>query len=112
MVMAWLVICCDAADSAALRRDHLQAHLTYIEQVMDRISVAGPLLTDTADAMNGSCFIYRTDDLDEARSLLHNDPYYRAGVYGRIEIRAFRPVAGVWVDGASWKRDSSGTDRG
>ena len=110
--MTWLVICSDATDSAALRRDHLQAHLAYIEKVMDRISVAGPLFADAADAMNGSCFIYRTDDLDEARALLHNDPYYRAGVYGRTEIRAFKPVAGAWVGGAAWKKGSSANDRG
>ena len=110
--MTWLVVCRDVEESAALRRDHLQSHLAYIEQVMDRISVAGPLVADAGDAMNGSCFIYRTDDPDEARALLHDDPYYRAGVYGRVEFLAFKPVAGVWLDGASWKKESSAKDRG
>lgn len=110
--MAWLVVCRDVEESAALRRDHLRAHLAYIEKVMDRISVAGPLVANTGDVMNGSCFIYRTDDPDEARALLRNDPYYRAGVYQRVEFSAFKPVAGVWMDGASWKKEASANDRG
>ena len=102
--MAWLVICRDVADSAALRREYLEAHLAYIEKVMDRIAVAGPLFTeDSPDDMNASCFIYRTVDLDEARALLREDPYYRAGLYEEVEFRAFRPAAGVWVGGAAWK---------
>jgi len=104
--LQWLVICSDVAASAALRRKHLQAHLTYIESVMDRISVAGPLFAGTADDMNGSCFIYRTDDLGQARTLLHNDPYYQAGLYSRTEFIAFKPVAGIWMDGAAWKKSA------
>ncbi len=105
--MVWLVICRDAPDSAALRRDHLQAHLSYVEKVMNRISVAGPLFANATGTMNGSCFIYRTDDQEEARRLLRNDPYYLAGVYEHVEMRAFRPVAGVWVGGAVRERHSS-----
>ena len=110
-VMAWLVICRDAPDSAALRRDHLRAHLAYIEKIMERISVAGPLFADAAGAMNGSCFIYGTDDPEEARRLLRNDPYYLAGVYEHVEMRAFRPVAGDWVGGAAWEGHSSAGER-
>lgn len=41
--MAWLVLCRDVEDSKALRERYLQAHLAYIETVMDRVAVAGPL---------------------------------------------------------------------
>ena len=53
--MAWLVLCRDIPDSGALRRRHLKRHLAYIESVMDRVAVAGPL-AETADGdFAGSC---------------------------------------------------------
>ena len=102
--MAWLVLCRDIPDSGALRRRHLKRHLAYIESVMDRVAVAGPL-AETADGdFAGSCFVYLTDDRADAESLLRNDPYFEAGLYREVEFHAFRAVAGAWVGGAAWRR--------
>ena len=101
--MAWLVLCRDAPDSGALRRRHLQRHLAYIESVMDRIAVAGPLAERTDGDFSGSCFIYLTDDRSAAESLLRDDPYFEAGLYREVEFHAFRAVAGAWVGGATWR---------
>ena len=98
----WLVVCQDIAESGDLRRRHLDQHLAYIESVMDRVAVAGPLSSSAGGRLSGSCFIYRADDRAAAEALLHNDPYYRAGIYESVEFRAFRPAAGVWVGGAAW----------
>lgn len=100
--MSWLVICRDFADSGALRRRHLERHLAYIESVMDRIAVAGPLARTVYGDFAGSFFVYLTDDRAVAESLLHNDPYFEAGLYGEVEFHAFRAVAGAWVGGAAW----------
>ena len=102
--MAWLVLCRDADDSGALRRRHLDRHLAYIESVMDRVAVAGPLAETVGGAFEGSFFVYLTDDRAVAESLLHNDPYFQAGLYGEVEFHAFRAVAGAWVGGAAWRR--------
>ena len=101
--MAWLVVCRDVADSGALRRRHLDSHLAYIESVMDRVAVAGPLAETNDGDSAGSIFVYLTDDRAVAESLLHNDPYFRAGLYGEVEFHAFRAVAGAWVGGAAWR---------
>ena len=100
--LVWLVLCRDIPNSAHLRRRHLAQHLAYIESVMDRVSVAGPLSANLAGSFSGSCFIYRASDLEDAEALLHNDPYYQAGLYETVEIHAFRPAAGVWIGGATW----------
>ena len=100
--VAWLVICRDVADSGDLRRRLLKRHLAYIESVMDRIAVAGPLSATVGGKYSGSCFVYRTDDRTAAEALLHDDPYYEAGLYETVEFRAFRPVAGTWIGGAAW----------
>lgn len=101
--MAWLVLCRDAPDSGALRRRHLERHLAYIESVMYRVAVAGPLAESADGEFSGSCFVYLTDDRAVAESLLQNDPYFEAGLYADVEFRAFRAAAGTWVGGAVWR---------
>ncbi len=101
-VNVWLVVCRDIADSGDLRRQYLDQHLVYIESVMDRIAVAGPLSANARGRMSGSCFVYHADDLAAAEALLHNDPYYQAGLYESVEFRVFRPAAGIWIGGATW----------
>ena len=101
--MAWLVLCRDLPDSGALRRHHLERHLAYIESVMDWVAVAGPLAESVDGEFSGSCFVYLTDDRAVAESLLQNDPYFEAGLYGEVEFHAFRASAGTWVGGAGWR---------
>ena len=101
--MAWLVICCDIADSEALRQQHLQRHLAYVDTIMDQVAVAGPLAAQPGGAHVGSCFIYHTDDRTVAEALLFNDPYYQAGLYQDVQFQALRPAAGTWVGGAAWR---------
>ncbi len=101
--MAWLVICRDVADAVPLRKRHLKRHLAYIESVMDQVAVAGPLSDASNGEFTGSCFIYHTDDLAVAESLLRNDPYFAAGLYQDVAFHAFRPAAGGWVGGATWQ---------
>ena len=69
---------------------------------MDKIAVAGPLSATVGGNWSGSCFVYSTDERTIAEALLHNDPYYRAGLYEEVEFRAFRPAVGTWIGGASW----------
>ena len=60
-------------------------------------------MADQEDApFCASCFIYFTDDREEAEMLLHNDPYYRDGLYAETHLRRFRPAAGRWVGGVTW----------
>jgi uncharacterized protein YciI len=100
--MAFLCVCKDIADSAERRKTHTPAHLAYIESVIDRILVAGPMLDPGTGGYNASCFIYDTDDEEKARTLLHDDPYYRAGIYADVHMQPFRPAAGTWIGGKTW----------
>lgn len=100
--MNYLVICRDIDNSSGLRTEHLQAHLSYIETIMDCIQVAGPIVEEASGEYRSSCFIYQTTSKDHALKLLHNDPYYRAGIYQSVSINEFKAVAGGWVGGKSW----------
>lgn len=100
--MATICYCEDRPHASTARRENTADHLEYIETILDRILVAGPLLDDDTGGYLGSCFVYDTDDEKEAKRLLHNDPYYKAGLYARVAIRPFRPAAGCWIGGKTW----------
>jgi uncharacterized protein YciI len=100
--MAYICICEDHANAAESRRGSTAEHLAYIETILDRILVAGPLMQSAGDDYTASCFIYEVDSKAEALTLLHNDPYYKSGVYERVDCRSFRPAAGTWIGGKIW----------
>jgi uncharacterized protein YciI len=97
--MAYSAICRDLneIDSRAVRRNHLQQHLDYVANISDKILIAGPLNLDDSAEYNGSLFIYATDSDSEARVLLEQDPYFKAGLYGDIAFASFTPARGNWL---------------
>ncbi len=98
---AYAAYCIDAPGAAEPRREHLKAHLAYVEQVMHKLLVAGPL-KDEAGEMIGSLIVFAVDTAAEARQLLDGDPYHRAGVWSDVRIARFLPAAGTFVGGRNW----------
>jgi uncharacterized protein len=109
--MPWIAFCFDRddIDTAIPRRTERDAHFTYIESILDRILIAGPLAAPSGGGYGASLFIYRVDSETEARQLLKADPYYQAGIYARTEFRPFVPAAGEWIGGTLWSRTTDGT---
>lgn len=97
----WVIYSTDSADAPTLRKQHLQAHLEYAANIIDRIAVGGPLREGDAPDF-GSLIIVKTNSEEDAKMLLETDPYYQAGVWERSEIRPFRPVIGDWIGGKAW----------
>jgi len=102
--MSVIAICHDLESGAAteLRESYLQAHLAYIETILDQLLVAGPVGGDTNADFFASVFVYDTDDPATAERLLHGDPYYRCGLYGEVRLERFTPAAGQWLGGKGW----------
>ncbi len=101
MNRACLCLCHDGADGEALRSRHLEAHLAYIESIMDSVRVAGAM-RDAEGRIIGSCLIYAADNEAAALELLHGDPYYIGGVWEQVECRTMMLAAGTWIGGKSW----------
>jgi uncharacterized protein YciI len=68
------------------------AHLEHV-RAHSNVKLAGPFL-DEAGQPVGSMFILEADDIGQVRTFSDNDPYVKAGVFDRVEIRAFRIVVG------------------
>jgi uncharacterized protein YciI len=97
----WLLLCADAPGSAEPREREMQGHLRFIEANLDRIAVAGPR-TDGERPIDGSILVVRAESAEAARALLEGDPYFRAGVWARVDVHPFRAVCGTYVGGTTW----------
>jgi uncharacterized protein YciI len=102
--MAYAVVLRDAPGSATPRREHLQRHLEFVERVIDRILVAGPLSDPASGLQTGSLYVLDVADHAAARALLEQDPYYAAGVWADVTVEPFSAAAGTWVGGLAWKK--------
>jgi uncharacterized protein YciI len=100
-IAAFAAYCTDAPGAAALRREHLASHLDYVESVLDKLLLAGPL-KDEAGQITHSLLVFAVGTEAEARTLLEGDPYHRAGVWQEVRIERFLPVAGTLVGGRNW----------
>jgi uncharacterized protein YciI len=96
--MAYMAFCIDGHTNAqALRHEQLAAHLDYIESLGPQLLVTGPLNLNDAKNFDGSLFVYDVESEQEARTLLADDPYYIAGIYGDIQFAVFLPARGCWT---------------
>jgi uncharacterized protein YciI len=89
----FMLACFDKPNSLDLRLATREAHLAYVRENLDAVKVAGPLLDD-ADQMAGSLFVLDTPDRAAAEAFNAADPYNKAGLFGRVEIRGFRATIG------------------
>jgi uncharacterized protein len=99
----YIAYCKDYQDGRATehRLAHLEAHLRYIESILDKLAVAGPL--KHADGkLAGSTLVYKVGTEAEARALIEGDPYFHAPIWEKVELHAIAPVAGDWIGGKKW----------
>jgi uncharacterized protein len=58
----------------------------------DRIKIGGPLLAPDGERMIGSMLIVEAENEAEARALLAEDPYAKAGLFQSVELLPWRWV--------------------
>jgi uncharacterized protein YciI len=89
----YVLACFDKADSLDLRMATREAHLAWARDQHDRIRMAGPMLNDD-DTMAGSLFFLEADSAGEVKAFNAADPYAKAGLFDRVEIKRFRSTLG------------------
>ncbi len=90
----YVLMCVDKADSLDLRMATREAHLAYVRENLGMVPAAGPLL-DGEGRMNGSLFIMEAPDAEAVEAFSAADPYRLAGLFDRVEIRAWRQSVGA-----------------
>lgn len=90
----YLVNARDKANALDLRMATRAEHLRWAAKFADRIAAAGPVLAEDGETMIGSTFIISFDSLQAARDWAAQDPYAKAGVFGSVEVIAFKWAIG------------------
>mgnify|MGYP001765650049 CR=1 FL=1 len=86
------LICIDKPGQLEVRKANREAHLAYLAAT-GVVEMAGPFLSETAE-MCGSLLVLQVDDLQAARDWAAADPYAKAGLFDRVEIREWKKVVG------------------
>lgn len=89
------VYCIDKARAMDVRMANRPAHLEWARNLEERIRVAGPLMGDDGETFAGSLFIIEGDSKAELELLFAGDPYIKAGLFERVEIRPFKWLLGA-----------------
>jgi uncharacterized protein YciI len=85
--MLYALICTDKPDSLAVRMAHRPEHVAYLEGLGDALVFAGPFLKEDGETMCGSLIVIEAATLDAARKIAAGDPFAKAGLFDKVEIR-------------------------
>lgn len=101
--MLFVIRCIDAEkDTMPIRADALSAHLSWVEDNMETIRVAGPLINNETGEHEGSMYVVEADSKRAAERFLASDPYYQAEIWQQVTYTEFKAFAGTWVGGKNW----------
>ncbi|HEY2444211.1 MAG TPA: YciI family protein [Rhizomicrobium sp.] len=89
--MLFVITAMDQENALALRMATRAAHFDYARET-GAVKLGGPFLDAKGD-MIGSLIIVEAPDLDAARNWQANDPYAKAGLFARVEIRSWKATA-------------------
>lgn len=90
--MNFLLYCVDKAGHGHVRTENRPAHVDYLKSNLDRIVIAGPMLSDDGAAMLGSMLVIEAADRAEAEAFAAGDPYAKAGLFESVTIQAYKKV--------------------
>lgn len=89
--MLFVLTAIDKENALALRMATREAHFAYA-RATGVVRLGGPFL-DVKGDMAGSLIIFEAKDLDDAKAWHANDPYTKAGLFARTELRPWKATA-------------------
>lgn len=87
--MLMLVVCKDAEDAGKRREATMNEHLLHADGIAASLRLAGRLVDEEGRQTVGSFLLVEVTNVAEARRLVQDDPYSRAGVWREV---AYYPV--------------------
>ena len=89
----FVLFCVDKPGSLDLRMATREAHLAYMRDKATMVKLGGPMLNDEGE-MAGSLLIVEAPDRAAAIELNLHDPYTLAGLWERVDVKAFKATLG------------------
>jgi hypothetical protein len=90
----FVLTCLDKPGALDLRLANRDAHFAYLAGHPGVVRLGGPFL-DADGRMAGSMLIVDLADMAAAQAFAAADPYALAGLFERVEIRAWRATVGA-----------------
>jgi uncharacterized protein YciI len=84
--LLFALIAHDKPGYLAKRQEARPEHLKHLEDLGDRVVLAGPFLDDKGD-MTGTFLVFEAESYDDAKATVDRDPYVLAGVFDSITIK-------------------------
>lgn len=84
----------DKAGALDVRMANRAEHLEWAGSNADKILMAGPMFAEDGETFAGSAFVLEMESLEAVKSWAAEDPYAKAGLFERVEIRPFRWAIG------------------
>jgi uncharacterized protein len=91
--LLFVALCFDKPHHVDLRMSTRAAHLAFLDKYAARVKLGGPFID--GDKPVGSMLILECADESAARALLAEDPYAQAGLFERVELKAWKRVVGA-----------------
>ena len=92
--MDYFFYCRDKADTAALRREFVQSHWSFMDRYADAMVARGPTQAEDGLTQTGSMHIVDLPDAAAAQVFAYDEPFYRQGVFAEVMIRRWRNALG------------------
>lgn len=89
--MLYAILCTDKPNHLETRKANRDAHLAYLAET--GAVLAGPFL-DEDGAMTGSMVVIEAETLAAAEAWAEADPFAKAGLFDRVDIKAWKRVIG------------------
>ena len=90
----FVLVCIDKPNALDLRMATREAHFAYAHGMPPGfIRLGGPFLDEQGD-MAGSLIIIEAEDMAAAEAFSLADPYRKAGLFERVEIRPWKATFG------------------
>ena len=90
--MLFVVLTTDKADSAHIRSGIRPEHLEYLESFGKKLVAGGATLSDDGESVTGSFLLVDVEDRAAAEAFAAGDPFAKAGLFEKTEIRRWRKV--------------------
>ena len=97
--MPYMIETFDRPGSLDVRRANRAEHLVYLDRIKARLLACGAKLNDDGSDAGGGLYVVDVETRAEAEALIQADPFYRIGLFERVEIWRWRKA---YLDGRSY----------
>jgi uncharacterized protein YciI len=87
-------ICVDQPDSVALRMDTRPDHLAFLKGLGPKLKLGGALMNDAGDSPGGSLVVLDVASIAEAKTIMAEDPYAKAGLFQSVTFKPWNWMIG------------------